>query len=158
MLQSLPLSSRNNLPEVCFLSSSAGDVMGCLLLNRLPLPLLGVHHGKPTLSALPSPVVTPGGNVTLKCVSSKGYDWFILTGADQNFSRSQKAQFIRTGQSLALFPEITVASSKSGPFRCYGYYANTLYVWSKASDPLEIRVSGKEVSFTQLFGTRNPLL
>lgn len=131
--------------------------MGCISLNRLLLPLLGVHHGKPTLSALPSPVVTSGGNVTLKCVSSKGYDWFTLTGADQNFSRSQKAQFMHTGQPLALFPEITVASSKSGPFRCYGHYTNTPHMWSEASDPLEVHVSGKDFSFTQLFGTRNPL-
>ncbi|XP_041510419.1 leukocyte immunoglobulin-like receptor subfamily A member 6 [Microtus oregoni] len=109
--------------------------------DTLELVVTGVHHGKPTLSALPSPVVTSGGNMTLKCVSSKKYDWFILTGADQNFSRSQKAQFILTGQSLALFPEITVASSKSGPFRCYGYYTNTSHVWSEASDPLEIHVS-----------------
>ena len=123
--------------------------MGCISLNSLPLPLLGVHHGKPTLSALPSPVVTPGGNVTFKCVSSKGYDWFTLTGADQNLSSSRKALLTHTGQSLALFPEITMASSKSGPFRCYGYYTNTPHVWSEASDPLEIHVSGKEVPFTQ---------
>ncbi|XP_049988539.1 leukocyte immunoglobulin-like receptor subfamily B member 3 isoform X4 [Alexandromys fortis] len=110
--------------------------------DPLELVVTGVHHGKPTLSALPSPVVTPGGNVTLKCVSSKGYDWFILTGADQNFSRSLKAQLTHNGQSLALFPEITVASSKSGPFRCYGRYTNSTHVWSEASDPLEIHVSG----------------
>ncbi|XP_075798421.1 leukocyte immunoglobulin-like receptor subfamily B member 3-like isoform X2 [Microtus pennsylvanicus] len=110
--------------------------------DTLELVVTGVHHGKPTLSALPSPVVISGGNVTLKCVSSKGYDWFILTGANQNFSRSQKAQFIDTEQSLALFPEITLASRTSSPFRCYGYYTNTSHVWSEASDPLEIHVSG----------------
>ncbi|XP_075798341.1 leukocyte immunoglobulin-like receptor subfamily A member 6 isoform X1 [Microtus pennsylvanicus] len=109
--------------------------------DSLELVVTGVHHGKPTLSALPSPVVTPGGNVTLTCVSSKKYDWFILTGADQNFSWSLKAQLIHTGQFLSLFPEITMASSKSGPFRCYGYYTNTSHVWSEASDPLEIHVS-----------------
>ncbi|CAO2627324.1 Leukocyte immunoglobulin-like receptor subfamily A member 6 [Lemmus lemmus] len=109
--------------------------------NTLELVVTGVYHGKPTLSALSSPVVTSGGNVTLKCVSSKGYDWFTLTGSDQNFSMSEKAQFIHTGQSLALFPEITMASSKSEYFRCYGYYTNTPHVWSEASDPLEIHYS-----------------
>nr|XP_015847005.2 leukocyte immunoglobulin-like receptor subfamily A member 5 [Peromyscus maniculatus bairdii] len=109
--------------------------------DSLELVVTGVYHGKPTLSALPSPVVTSGGNVTLQCVSSKGYDGFILTGADLNFSRSQKAQLLHTGQSQALFPLILVTSSTHGPFRCYGNYTNTSHVWSEASDPLEIHVS-----------------
>uniref|UniRef100_A0A8C8UAM8 Leukocyte immunoglobulin-like receptor subfamily A member 5 n=1 Tax=Peromyscus maniculatus bairdii TaxID=230844 RepID=A0A8C8UAM8_PERMB len=73
------------------------------------------------------------------------YDGFILTGADLNFSRSQKAQLLHTGQSQALFPLILVTSSTHGPFRCYGNYTNTSHVWSEASDPLEIHVSGKKV-------------
>ncbi|XP_076783855.1 leukocyte immunoglobulin-like receptor subfamily A member 6 isoform X3 [Arvicanthis niloticus] len=100
-----------------------------------------VHHGKPTLSAFPSPVVTSKVNVTLQCVSSKKYDWFIVTGKDLKFFRSQKAQFIHTGKSQALFPDISVASSKKGPFTCYGYNASTPHVWSEASNHLEIYIS-----------------
>ncbi|XP_037058080.1 leukocyte immunoglobulin-like receptor subfamily B member 3 isoform X2 [Peromyscus leucopus] len=110
--------------------------------DSLELVVTGVYHGKPTLSAVPSPVVTSRGNVTLQCVSSKGYDGFILTGADLKFSRFQKAELLHTGQSQALFPLILVTSSTHGPFRCYGNYTNTSHVWSEASDPLEIHVSG----------------
>ncbi|OBS81960.1 hypothetical protein A6R68_24049, partial [Neotoma lepida] len=100
------------------------------------------HLGKPTLSALPIPVVTSGENVTLQCVSSKGYDWFIVAGEDHNFSRSLKAQYTHTGQSQALFPEIPVTFNKSGPFICYGYFKSRPHVWSEASNPLEIYASG----------------
>ncbi|KAL1763233.1 leukocyte immunoglobulin-like receptor subfamily A member 6, partial [Sigmodon hispidus] len=110
--------------------------------DTLELVVTGVHHGKPILSAFSSPVVASGGNITLQCVSSKAYDGFSLTGTDLNFSKSHKIQFIHTRQSTALFPEISVTSSKSGPFRCYGYYTNNSYVWSEASDPLQIHVSG----------------
>ncbi|XP_035294344.1 leukocyte immunoglobulin-like receptor subfamily A member 6 [Cricetulus griseus] len=121
--------------------------------NDIQLLVSGVHDDKPTLSALPSPVVTSGGNVTLQCISSKGYDGFTLTGADLKFSRSQKSQFTNKTKFQALFSEISVTYSKNGPFRCYGYYTNTSYVWSEASNPLEIHVSGEEVSaYTQLFG------
>ncbi|KAL1764425.1 leukocyte immunoglobulin-like receptor subfamily B member 3 [Sigmodon hispidus] len=139
--------------------------------DTLEIVVTGVHHDKPILSAFPSPVVASGGNITLQCVSSKAYDGFSLTGTDLNFSKSHKIQFIHTAQSTALFPEISVTSSKSGPFRCYGYYTNNSYVWSEASDPLQIHVSvgatiiyigteynpTTEVSlFTQLFDSRNP--
>ncbi|XP_051062964.1 leukocyte immunoglobulin-like receptor subfamily B member 3 isoform X2 [Phodopus roborovskii] len=109
--------------------------------DTLELVVTGVYRDKPTLSSLPRPVVTSGGNVTFQCNSSKGYNWFILTGADLKFSRTQKAQLINNGQSQAVFPEIS-AISKNGPFRCYGYYKNTSHVWSEASNSVEIHVSG----------------
>ncbi|XP_076783852.1 paired immunoglobulin-like receptor B isoform X2 [Arvicanthis niloticus] len=110
--------------------------------DTLELMVTDVHHGKPTLLAFPSPVVTSKVNVTLQCVSSKKYDWFIVTGKDLKFSRSQKAQFIHTGKSQALFSDISVESSKKGPFTCYGYNASTPHMWSEASNHLEIYVSG----------------
>uniref|UniRef100_A0A8C8U9N1 Ig-like domain-containing protein n=1 Tax=Peromyscus maniculatus bairdii TaxID=230844 RepID=A0A8C8U9N1_PERMB len=125
----------------CYSYKSTG---GTERSDPLELVMTGVHHGKPTLSAFPSPVVISGGNVTLQCVSSKGYNGFILTGEDLKFSRSQMAQLLHTGQSQALFPVISMAASKSGPFRCCGYYTNTSHVWSEASDTLELHFSGEE--------------
>ncbi|XP_035305062.1 leukocyte immunoglobulin-like receptor subfamily B member 3 [Cricetulus griseus] len=121
---------------------------GCILY------FLGVYHGKPSLSALPSPVVMAGGNVTLQCVSSKPYDCFIITGEDPNFSSDPKAVCTNTVQSQAHFPEIPVTSSKSGPFTCYGYHKTNPHIWSEASNSLEIHVSGlsKEPTLLTLQG------
>lgn len=80
--------------------------------------------------------------MTLYCASSTIYDWYIVTGQDLKFSRFQRAQFIPTEMSQALFSEISVASRKKGPFRCYGFNESTPHLWSEASNPLEIHVSG----------------
>nr|XP_021522170.1 leukocyte immunoglobulin-like receptor subfamily A member 3 [Aotus nancymaae] len=104
--------------------------------------LLGVYS-KPTLSALPSPVVTPGGSVTLQCGSELTFDGFILCkeGEDERplYLNSQPHAH---GSSRAVFSVGPVSPSRRWMYRCYGYDSDNPYVWSSPSDLLELRVPG----------------
>ncbi|XP_044524475.1 leukocyte immunoglobulin-like receptor subfamily A member 2 [Gracilinanus agilis] len=129
------------------ISSVTPDTVGhyrCLYMNQShwskpsePVELVMTDwYDKPFLSALPSPEVVSGENVTLHCRSKQWFEKYALHKEGGAISQSQGSWY----HADFLIPMVKAAHG--GLYRCYSFHREAPYEWSAPSDPLELRVSG----------------
>lgn len=116
--------------------------------NTMDFSLLDLfpHEEAPTLSAHPGPTVAPGENVTLRCQTRRLFDTFYLSKKGKTCPPLYLRSQYQDGKFQASFLMNPVTLDHGGTYRCYGSLNSTPFLLSHPSDPLELVVTGEELS------------
>nr|AEA72798.1 KIR3DL4 [Pan troglodytes] len=107
--------------------------------DPLDIVITGLYE-KSSLSAQPGPTILAGENVTLSCSSRRSYDMYRLSREGESHERRLPAGPKVNGTFQADFP--LGPATHGGTYRCFGYFRDSPYEWSKSSDPLLVSVTG----------------
>nr|VUX54702.1 Killer-cell immunoglobulin-like receptor [Macaca fascicularis] len=111
------------------------------LSDPLAIRVTGVHR-KPSLLALPGPLVKSGETVTLQCSSDTVFGHFFLHSEVTFEELLHLVGELHGGGSQANYSINSTMSDLAETFRCYGSVTHSPYVLSAPSDPLNIVITG----------------
>uniref|UniRef100_A0A2K6Q073 Immunoglobulin domain-containing protein n=1 Tax=Rhinopithecus roxellana TaxID=61622 RepID=A0A2K6Q073_RHIRO len=112
------------------------------LSDPLAIMVTGVHK-KPSLLALPGPLVKSGETVILQCSSDTVFGHFFLHSEVTFEEPLHLFGELHGGGSQANYSISPKRSDLPGTYRCYGSVTHSPYVLSAPSDPLDIVITGK---------------
>nr|APO14062.1 killer immunoglobulin-like receptor 3DS [Macaca fascicularis]WNI41266.1 killer cell immunoglobulin-like receptor 3DSW13*001Q [Macaca fascicularis]WOC22968.1 killer cell immunoglobulin-like receptor 3DSW13*001Q [Macaca fascicularis] len=111
------------------------------LSEPLAIRVTGVHR-KPSLLALPGPLVKSGETVTLQCSSDIVFGHFFLHSEVTFEELLHLVGELHGGGSQANYSINSMTSDLAGTYRCYGSVTHSPYVLSAPSDTLDIVITG----------------
>nr|VVA45072.1 Killer-cell immunoglobulin-like receptor [Macaca mulatta] len=114
--------------------------VGFFLVQRA-CPHTGVHR-KPSLLALPGPLVKSEETVILQCWSDIKFEHFLLHRVGKFEETLHLIGELHDGGSKANVSISPVTPALAGTYQCYGSVTHSPYVLSAPSDPLEIVITG----------------
>nr|VUW74575.1 KIR1D protein [Macaca fascicularis] len=114
--------------------------VGFFLLQRA-WPHTGVHR-KPSLLALPGPLVKSEETVILQCWSDIKFGHFLLHRVGKFEEPLHLIGELHDGGSKANVSISPVTPALAGTYQCYGSVTHSPYVLSAPSDPLDIVITG----------------
>nr|VUW74588.1 KIR1D protein [Macaca fascicularis] len=114
--------------------------VGFFLVQRA-CPHTGVHR-KPSLLALPGPLVKSEETVILQCWSDIKFEHFLLHRVGKCEEPLHLIGELHDGGSKANVSISPVTPALAGTYQCYGSVTHSPYVLSAPSDPLEIVITG----------------
>nr|VDB32553.1 KIR3DLw03 protein [Macaca mulatta] len=115
--------------------------------NPLVIRVTGVHK-KPSLLALPGPLVKSGETVILQCSSDTVFEHFFLHREVTLEEPLHLVGELHGGSSQANYSINSMMYTLAGTFRCYGSFTHSPYVLSAPSDPLDIVITVRSVNGT----------